>query len=112
MGSMGEDEDKKDSVSVGKEIVGEEVGKELDDETQELLVGLLAVEYIVELGTETLGVDSYFLEDVGEASVEIGFDSVEEEEDLDIGPCVVVHVVLNGPYGPYVVTIVVLYRDH
>jgi hypothetical protein len=33
MGSMGEDEDKKDSVSVGKEIVGEEVGKELDDET-------------------------------------------------------------------------------
>jgi hypothetical protein len=30
---MGEDEDKESSVSFGKEIVGEEVEKELDDET-------------------------------------------------------------------------------
>jgi hypothetical protein len=64
------------------------------------------------LGTDILCVDSYFLEDVEEGSVEIGFDSVGEERDLDIGPYVVFHVVLKGPYGPYVVTAFVLYRDH
>ena len=58
---------------------------------------MLAVGYIVELGTDILCVDSYFFGDVEAGSVEIGFDSVEEEEDLDVGPCVVVHVVLNGP---------------
>lgn len=73
---------------------------------------MLSVEYSVELGTDTLGDDSYSLGDVEGGSVDIGFDSVGEERDLDVGPFVVVHVVLNGPYGPYVVTTFVLYRDH